>query len=140
MLLLGIPLVAQQLTNPTRIHKDVGSIPGLPHGFAMNCALGHTCCLDTPLLWLWCRLAASALIWPLGWELPYATSIALKQEKKIMFILYYIKCATALCLKNQCTYKYTSFYIWNIYINNEEVWNIVRITKMWQRHEVSKSY
>ena len=26
---LGIPIVAQQLTNPTSIHDDAGSIPGL---------------------------------------------------------------------------------------------------------------
>ena len=26
----GVPLVAQRLTNPTSIHEDVGSIPGLP--------------------------------------------------------------------------------------------------------------
>ena len=26
---LGVPVVAQQLTNPTRIHEDTGSIPGL---------------------------------------------------------------------------------------------------------------
>ena len=25
----GVPLVAQWLTNPARIHEDVGSIPGL---------------------------------------------------------------------------------------------------------------
>ena len=25
----GVPFVAQQLMNPTRIHEDVGSIPGL---------------------------------------------------------------------------------------------------------------
>ena len=25
----GVPFIAQQLTNPTRIHEDVGSIPGL---------------------------------------------------------------------------------------------------------------
>ena len=25
----GVPFVAQRITNPTRIHKDVGSIPGL---------------------------------------------------------------------------------------------------------------
>ena len=26
---IGVPIVAQQLTNPTSIHEDVGSIPGL---------------------------------------------------------------------------------------------------------------
>ena len=25
----GVPIVAQRLTNPTRIHEDSGSIPGL---------------------------------------------------------------------------------------------------------------
>jgi len=27
----GVSIVAQQLTNPTRIHEDVGLIPGLSH-------------------------------------------------------------------------------------------------------------
>ena len=26
---LGVPIMAQRLTNPTGIHKDVGLIPGL---------------------------------------------------------------------------------------------------------------
>ena len=34
------------------------------------------------LLWLWCRLAAVALIWPLAWEPPYVVSTALKRPKK----------------------------------------------------------
>ena len=34
---------------------------------------------DPMLLWLWCRWAAAALIQPLAWELPYATSAALKR-------------------------------------------------------------
>ena len=29
---LGIPVVAQRLTNPTRIHEDSSSIPGLAQG------------------------------------------------------------------------------------------------------------
>ena len=27
----GVPVVAQQITNPTSIHEDVGSIPCLAH-------------------------------------------------------------------------------------------------------------
>ena len=33
------------------------------------------------LLWLWCRPAPVALIWPLAWELPYAATAALKRQK-----------------------------------------------------------
>ena len=29
---MGIPFMAQQLTNPTRIHEDSGLIPGLTQG------------------------------------------------------------------------------------------------------------
>ena len=32
-------------------------------------------------LWLWCRLAASALIWPLAWEPPYAAGADLERQK-----------------------------------------------------------
>ena len=34
------------------------------------------------LLWLWCGLAAAALIRPLAWELPYAVGTALKRKEK----------------------------------------------------------
>jgi len=34
------------------------------------------------LLWLWCRLAATARIRPLAWEPPYATGAALKRQNK----------------------------------------------------------
>ena len=33
------------------------------------------------LLWLWCRLAATALIGPLAWKLSYAVGVALKRQK-----------------------------------------------------------
>ena len=38
------------------------------------------------LLWLWGRAAAAAPIWPLTWELPYATGAA-PQKKSILFFL-----------------------------------------------------
>ena len=39
---------------------------------------------DLPLLWLWRRPAAAALIRPLAWEFPCAASVALKSKKKLI--------------------------------------------------------
>ena len=67
----GVPVMAQCLTNPTRNHEVVGSIPGLVQW--VN---------DPALLWLWCRPAAAAPIRPLAWEPPYAVGVALEKPKK----------------------------------------------------------
>ena len=50
----------------------------------MSCGIGLRCGSDPALLWLWlwCRPAAAAAIWPLVWELPYAIDAALKKRRK----------------------------------------------------------
>ena len=47
----------------------------------MSCVVDRRCGLDPLLLWLWCRLVATALV-PLSWEPPYAVGAALKRQKK----------------------------------------------------------
>ena len=48
----------------------------------MSCGVGHRCGLDPVLLWLWCRLAATAQIGPLAWEPPYPLGVALERQKQ----------------------------------------------------------
>ena len=47
----------------------------------MSSGVGCRCGSDPELLWLWSRLAATALIRPLAWEPPYATEVALQMAK-----------------------------------------------------------
>ena len=75
--------MAQQLTNPTRIHEDAGLIPGLAQGsgVAMSCGIDQRCGSDSEVLWPWCRSAAVTPIQPLAYKLPYAVGAALKRKK-----------------------------------------------------------
>ena len=79
--------MAQQVTNQTSIHEDVGLIPGLLSGLKIwYCHL------------LWCRspsllrsgvavavveAGSCSFIQPLVWEPPYATGVAPKKKKKV---------------------------------------------------------
>ena len=78
--------MAQWLMNPTRNHEVSGSIPGLGQwvndpAFAVSCGVGCRRGSDPPLLWLWHRPVATALIGPQSWEPPYAVGAALEKAK-----------------------------------------------------------
>ena len=55
---------------------------GQGSGVAMSCSIGHGPSLDMALLWLWHRLAATAQIRLLAWELPCAVGAPQKKKKK----------------------------------------------------------
>ena len=55
---------------------------GKGSGAAMSFGVGHRRGSDPVLLWLRCKLEATALFRPLAWEPPYAEGVALKRQKK----------------------------------------------------------
>ena len=73
---LEFPLWSME-TNMTRIHEDVGSIPGLASGLRK----GHCCELQG-------GSTATAPIRPLAWEPPYAVGKALKRQINKIACLY----------------------------------------------------
>ena len=60
-------------------------------GVAMSCGVGCRRGSDPVLLWLWRRLAATALIQPLAWEPPYAVGAAQEMAKKKKKTVYVLK-------------------------------------------------
>ena len=70
----------------------------------MSCSVGCRRGSDLALLWLWCRLDATASIRPLAWEPPYASGVALKRKKKErkkrLSDKWYFRKKLILCLKS----------------------------------------
>ena len=93
------------------VTNATSSIPGLTQwvkgsGIAVRCATGHRRGLDPVLLWLWCRLAAVAPIWPPAWELPYATGVALKN----IYIYIKIICLNHIASNYESHYQHQDFF------------------------------
>ena len=102
----GVPIVAQQkwiqLVSMRMTVWSLASLSG--SGIWHCCGCGsHRCGLNPAWLWLWHRPVAVAPIWPLAWELPYATSVTLKSKKKnqLFTIEYYTGCGFVI---NSCYY------------------------------------
>ena len=62
--------------------RSLALLSGLEIWHCLDCAVGCRRGSDPALLWLWCRPAATAPIWPLGWEPPYSVGVALKRQKE----------------------------------------------------------
>ena len=74
-------------TNLTSIHEAAGLIPGLAQwvkgsSVALSCSVDRRRGWDLAFLRLWCRPVATASLWPLAWEIPYAVGVALKRQNK----------------------------------------------------------
>ena len=83
---VGVPVVAQWLTNPTRNREVTSSIPGLAQGvkdlaLAVSCGVAQRRSSHLMWLWLWRKQAAVVPIGLLAWEPPYAMGEALKRKK-----------------------------------------------------------
>ena len=77
----------------------------------MSCGVGHRCSSDPKLLWLCCRLAATAPISPQAWEPPYAIGATLEKAKRQKYIYIYCNWFTMFCQFLLCS-KVTQLYIY----------------------------
>ena len=83
-------MVQQKRIRPGTMRLRVRSLAllsGLRIQRCLSCGVGRRHGSDPTLLWLWCRLAATAQIRPLAWEPPYAASAALGGGEMFSFFL-----------------------------------------------------
>ena len=81
---MGVPVMAQGLTNPIRNYEVVGSIHGLDQWVKDPALLWAVVYVTDMARILYCRgsgVEATAPIRPLAWEPPYAAGAALKGQK-----------------------------------------------------------
>ena len=80
----------------------------------MSYGVGLRCGSYLGLLWLWHKLAAVAPIQPLAWELPFATSAALKSKKQTNNVTEKEMAGKKLQMTCECLlntiYTYNTFY------------------------------
>ena len=66
--------------------QSLASLSGLRILVAVSCGVGRRRGSDLGLLWLCCRLAATAPIQPLAWEPSHAMGAGFKKKKKNAFL------------------------------------------------------
>ena len=112
----GVPTVAQQKwiqlgTMRLRV-RSLASLSGLRIGrcHKLWCSRRHSS--DLVLLWLWCRPAAAAPIWPLTWEPPYSVGAALKRQKTKNMCVCVCVCVCVLDWSHTCHLCHSLWQCW----------------------------